>query len=389
MKYFEFKYTSNQITNIKIGLVHYLLSYYENNGSSYISSSFIQSIFRSPKLSTREVFNILYNKGFIENVNYVRTFNKYYSVKLINSNLISTELPEKINTQYYNNMHLLDRSDKQAFQKVLNYKITITYEQLEIELSEWKKEKQLQYGIDKNITLDELWNKILTHNNKIDNGIKCWNKDNYSGRIWHFLDQSPSFLRQYTNKGKLIELDIVQCQPILLALIEEKYIGINNEYSKMFYNKDFDIYKLLGKGNRQNGKLTFYNILFGYGDNEELKSLLPNFYERMNNIKQNKPELIGIKSNDSRLKIKDSSKYSWIDKNWKFYKAINLACQLKEVEIFEQIWSDLFKSKTYFIPVHDAVYIYEKDLTNVTKIIKDRFDNEFKNSKIKYKIKIN
>lgn len=391
MKYYLYNYTQDNELNIKIGLIHFLLDVNKNaQGESFIPANFVRPFFQTQKWNLKSVYQVLFNTGFINKVVTKRGQQKYnyYKVYMIKHDLEEKKLPTWLEYKYNNYVHLLDPKESLPLQRVLNYTINIDFERLEYELSQWKHNKLVNQNIEKEITTQDLWLQIISHNEKVKNNEKTWIKDDYSGRIHHLLTRTPSFLRNFTQNGELEEFDIAQCQPTLLALIEERYNGVENEYSRLFYEEGFDIYKGLNPQNRELGKTEFYNAIFGFGENKKLSKLFPHFYLRLQDIRTKNPELIGISSDNISLKIKeDAIKRKYKVAVYPYYKATSLVCQLLEVEIFENIWKKLLKGKIWFIPVHDAIWGLEKDKEVILRIINDVFSEKFKDSKIKYKIK--
>lgn len=370
--------------------MHYILVQNNTKGETFIPAKFVQPFFRGQKGILIYLYGILYDHKFIKRVvlKQGKSGLNYYKVTINKCTLTSFDLPIPLRYQYLNYVHLLDPNENLKLQNVLNYTIDIDYDTLDIELNKWKIKKLSEHNVEKDISTTELFNKIQSHNDKINNDIKSWSKDEYSGRRHHLLSYSPSFLRNYTNHGKLIENDVTQCQPVLLALLEERYNKIDNDYSKLFYDKDFDVYNYISK-DREEGKNTFYKMFFGYSENDKLfKKLFPNYSDRLDKIKKEDPSLIGILESDNNLAIKDDNKKAkWIRKNFKYYKAVSLACTKLEVEIFEKIWKELLKKKLFFIPIHDGIYCYEKDVLKVQNIMKKGFEDEFGNTQIKIKLK--
>lgn len=393
MKYYLYNYTQDKELNIKIGLIHFLLDVNKNaQGESFIPANFVRPFFQTQKWNLKSVYEVLFNTGFINKVVTKRGQQKYhyYKVYMVKHALVQKKLPTWLVYKYNNYVHLLDSKESLPLQRVLNYTINIDFERLEYELAQWKHNKLVNQNIEKEITAQDLWLQIVVHNEKVKNNEKTWKKDVYSGRIHHLLTRTPSFLRNFTQNGELEEFDIAQCQPTLLALIEERYNGIGNEYSRLFYEEGFDIYTLLNPQNRESGKAEFYKVIFGYGENAKLEKLLPNFYLRLQEIRSKNPELIGISSDNVSLKIKeDSIKRKYKEAVYPYYKATSLACQLLEVEIFEKIWDKLLRNKIWFIPVHDAVWGKKEDKEKIVRIIKGSFSERFRDSQIKYKIKNN
>lgn len=391
MKYYLHNYTQDNELNIKIGLIHYLLDVNKNaQGESFLPANFVRPFFQSQKWNLKSLYEVLFNSGFINKVVTKRGQQKYnyYKVYMLKHELEEKKLPTWMEYKYNNYVHLLDPKETLPLQRVLNYTINIDFERLEYELSQWKHDKLINQKIEKEITAEELWQQIEKHNEKVRNNKKTWVKDDYSGRIHHLLTRSPSFLRNFTQDGGLNEFDIAQCQPTLLALIEEQFNGVGNEYSRLFYDEGFDIYKLLNQQNRELGKAEFYKVIFGYGENKKLSNLLPNFYLRLQEIRSKNPELIGISSSNISLKIKeDSERRNYKQAVYPYYKATSLACQLLEVEIFEKIWEQLLKDKIWFIPIHDAVWGKKEDKEVILRIIKGSFSERFRDSQIKYRIK--
>lgn len=342
--------------------------------------------FFNNKLNLIDFYKILYQHGFIQKVDGKVSNNgrRFYNVTMEKSDLEEAELPIKLFYRYLNYIHRLDPAENLRLQKVLDYKIYITDDELQNHLADWKIKKFEQYQLEQNISAEELRVKIDNHNWKVENGYKWWSRDNFSGRRHHLLSYSPSFLREFINED-LVEMDIKQCQPALLAILEERNTGWN-PYSSLFYDENFDIYEYLST-NRNIGKRLFYQLFFGYGtekNNFIIKQKFPEYAERLIDLKYN-PELMGFSERDKRLKLSEDKRFLY--KADKYYKSVSLATQMLEVELFEGVWKKLLKDKIFFIPIHDAVYVKRADTRIVKTVIKTEIDKQLRQSKIKIIIK--
>jgi hypothetical protein len=382
--------------------MHYLLDNSQKDGKSFIPARFVQQFFRKEKWNLKDVCDILYNNKFINRVEEHRSHRgfRYYHIFINGHTLKAKDLSVYWEYRYNTYKHYLDTAETIPFQKVMDYTMIIGFKELEEGLQLWKEEAK-DKRLDKNFEAEDVWNQMLKHNNEVRYGFKNWSKDEFGGRRYHFLARMPEFLRHYIkDHSNTIEVDISQCFPVLLALIEEQYNSFDNEYSKLFWDPDFDFYLFLCPEDREKGKDEFYNLLFGYLESARLKELLPAFNERIQDIRKYSPELIGINKTDPALRIEGQLKWSggklikekvkWEklkSKFYPYYKSISLSCARKEVKIFEKIWAYLLKMDIWFLPIHDGILCQKEDSEIIQGVVSKFLKEEFADSRIKYKIR--
>ena len=130
MKYFKYPYVNNNETDIKIGLIHYILTQNASNGQTFIPAKFVQPFFRDEKYSLKDLYQILYGHKFIERVVTKQgTFGlNYYKVTINDCTLPSYNLPsetevdelcEKHGTSLYKQVRSEAEEEKRIIKTIL------------------------------------------------------------------------------------------------------------------------------------------------------------------------------------------------------------------------------------------------------------------------------
>jgi len=226
--------------------------------------------------------------------------------------------------------------------------------------------------------------------------LKCWGKrehmyntfhiahdDSFSGRHHNFFTYNDKKFRKYMFR-RTYEIDIAYCQPILLADHLYKTFG-SNSFSDFMSREYSDIYEYLGD-TREQGKSEFMSI-FGLTFPHKFKSIFPDSYEILQDIKHGNPESLlrwsegRFLRTDKRLTLEGEQLQKAFKIGELHYKAIVLMMQIKEVEMMNKVWRNLKSNGVIFIPVHDSVYIDVGFLSKTERIfeetIKEEIDKKF------------
>lgn len=275
--------------------------------------------------------------------------NSYYEKVLIKNNLFDDAKPQEYWIKKYPRHQLLIKNyysisiDIDAYWKYLwdNKGMYLK--------TETKYKTELGFPITQSVYLtpDKIYRYINTAL-KI-NFKNYWFKEADSGRLYSTFTSLPSTAHCfiYSNNKRLYEVDIKNCQPLLLAsLVKSK------KYKKavedgQFYEDVMDAYPT--KMDRASIKTELYKRVFFA--NNELKS--GKMYETLQKLYP------GLISEINKIVEHNSIHLSAI-------------LQEKEAKIF---LDDIERSapKKFYVTKHDAVFVYEEDVKFMVRIIKQIF----------------
>lgn len=182
-------------------------------------------------------------------------------------------------------------------------------------------------------------------------------RDSTSRRLHSPITNLPKVCRPYLtlpNKERIISIDLVNAQPLLLNLL---YIRKENNINKEFYRLtnegefyEFLLSELNQKIKRSEIKVMFFKYL--YGDNRRTK-----MFEFM------------------RSYFPDLSQFIWDYKEKHGYKALSVSLQKCESELFiDRIMTrvkDQVGLKGFVCSLHDSIWVDEKYSKDIKIIIQD------------------
>jgi hypothetical protein len=226
----------------------------------------------------------------------------------------------------------------QEFRNVVNgayLKHETRYNNKEIKRKKTKREFKTDYSL--------LWNSIQLWNNATPRDkLEFVSIDDFGYRFHTIFSRLPKELRSAIrlNNQKLVELDLAQSQPTILATILQERIP-NNSFSNLIFSGEY-IYDVLGK-TKESGRKAFNYSVFGKDIDKRFSKLFPDVVNEI-----------------------DKMKYQRIPNNPSNKHYSNLACllQRKESEMFSNLWNNLLKRRIPFIPIHDSILVTEKDFNN-------------------------
>lgn len=271
------------------------------------------------------------------------------------------------------------------YRKQYNCKFNITRDEFDLVIKSKFYRKSLNCSLDEYLTSSNyLYESILEWNRgtKYSN-LTTYKIDLFSRRVHSIFSMLSSDFFRYNDTFK-VEIDLVNCQPVMLAHILKSEIG-ENQFSTDIDN-GIDVYEKIkdhySLPDRDAGKKKFYQLVFGY--NSSLEELYPEANQWIMTKKKFDLNEYRYKkdSPENRLMNYYNKKGQYI----KRYSIIALMLQEKELEIFKRLWATLNSLDIVFVTRHDSVVINETDLDSAIVHINNILDDELcVNSRLRVK----
>lgn len=171
--------------------------------------------------------------------------------------------------------------------------------------------------------------------------------DDFGGRIHHIITSIPSTIRKYVtiSKVKIVELDLYQSQPTILAHLLEQYVPNNSFTNALTSNGGIynQIQLQFNLKSRDEAKTMLFKMIYGHPFSNDAER----FYQQFPDIKQ---PIVDIKSTKSKN-----------NPSPKIYSNLAWLMQQEESRIFKKIWHSLKANRIPFLPIHDAILVRVKD----------------------------
>lgn len=198
-------------------------------------------------------------------------------------------------------------------------------------------------------------------------------EDNFSKRIHTIFTQLPRFLRDLgvieINGMKVVELDLAQSQPTILAKVLE-----DTDYAKWFHAQP-DCYKALQEQydlpSRDAAKIFMFHLMFGLKQQKYHKLFVEMFPQA--GALLTKMKSAHNPNNPNSRKGKYHSNVAW-------------EMQQRETSIFRDVWKKVNRARIPFLTIHDALLVPLKNYKEAREIMGKDLFKRFPNSSIKTKI---